>query len=559
MRKGFLFSFVLAALLLASPCFAGIKVMSYNVRYGTAKDGKNSWDNRKEATPAMLEEVRPDIFGVQEALDFQIQYITESCPRYKAVGVGREDGVSKGEHMSIFYNTETISLEKWGTYWLSETPDVPSKGWDAACMRTATWALLREKHTGRQFFYVNTHLDHRGVVARKEGLALLHRRISEMNPDNLPMILTGDFNILPDNPGLEDIDKLMKSARNSCLEGDTFGSYNGWGQNGKFKDAPSLEKKNVDYLLPIDYIYYSGFDECTEFRVITKPYAGKPFISDHYPVCAYLADRDSRIETACVESSILGTSKKYKVYLPEGYDMNPEKEYPVLYLLHGASGTFDTWTKSYNMKVITDWRIKSGFSLPMIIVMPDASGDWENHRGPTMGYYNYKEWRYEDFFFDEFIPTIESRYRIASGRGTRAIAGLSMGAGGTARYAIKKPELFSSACPLSGRLEGVPDPNSSKYYPGMDEYYEHMGSEEVVTLLRNASPEQKAKISEVRWFIDCGDSDYLVNGSLHLYEIMNDLAFPCAQLRVREGTHQAEYWRTALPEVLTFVSIGFAR
>lgn len=558
MRKYVLFSTMLAALLLmVCPCNAGIKVMSYNVRYGAADDGRNSWDKRKEATPAMLEDVRPDIFGVQEALDFQIEYITSSCPRYKSVGVGREDGVSKGEHMSIFYNTETIELLKWGTYWLSETPDVPSKGWDAACMRTATWSLLREKATGRQFFYVNTHLDHRGTEARRQGLALLYRRISEMNPRNLPMILTGDFNILPDNPGLEDIDRLMKSARSSCLEGDSFGSFNGWGKNGKFKDAPTLEGKDLDYLLPIDYIYYSGFDECTEFRVITKSYAGKPFISDHYPVCAYLADKGSRIETASIDSRILGKEKKYNVYLPEGYDLDKDRKYPVLYLLHGASGTLDTWTKGYNMKTITDWRMKSGFCLPMIIVMPDASGDWDNHRGPTMGYYNYENWHYEDFFLDEFIPEIESRYRIASDRGTRAIAGLSMGGCGTALYAIKRPDLFSSACPLSGRLEGIPD--EDKYNPEMKEYFDHISSEEIVSLLRNASPEQQSKVSEVRWFIDCGDSDYLIGGSIHLYELMNSLGFPCAQLRVREGTHQQEYWRTALPEVLTFVSIGFAR
>lgn len=546
---------ILIVFLAALPCSAGIKVMSYNVRLGVADDGKNSWDNRKPATPAMLDEVRPDVFGVQEAHDFQIEYICSSCPRYKSVGVGREDGVSKGEHMSVFYNSETIELLDWGTYWLSETPDVPSKGWDAACYRTATWTLLKEKSTGKKFYFVNTHLDHKGFVARREGLALLHRKISEMNAGNLPMVLTGDFNVLPDNEGLEDINRLMKSARFSAIEGDKFGSFNGWGKNGKSKGAPKLGKDNLDYLLPIDYIYYSGFDVCTEFRVINKSFANIPYISDHYPVTACLADKGSRLETATVESRILGATKRYNVYLPEGYDLDRTKKYPVLYLLHGAGGTCDTWTKSYNMKTITDWRISSGFSLPMIIVMPDASGDDANHRGPHMGYFNYDEWRYEDFFFEEFIPTVESRYRIESGRATRAIAGLSMGGGGTTIYAMEHPEVFSSACPLSGRIEGCPA--EIEWRPGMKPYYEGIKAHNMVKYLREATPEQQESIKTVRWYIDCGDNDYLLEGSLHLYELMRSLEFPCAQFRVREGTHQQEYWRTALPEVLTFISIGF--
>lgn len=267
---------------------AGIRVMSYNVRQGKADDGENSWKNRRAATPAMLNDERPDVFGVQEAYDFQLKYIHSRCPRYKWVGVGRDDAKSGGEHMSVFYNTRTIKLIKWGTYYLSETPDVVSKGWDAKYPRTATWALLEEKATGMRFFFVNTHLDHKGVVARKESLALLHRKISEMNPDNLPMVLMGDFNVLPDNPGLEDINKLMKSARFNAQKADSFGSFNGFGKNGKSDAAPVLGQVDVDYLLPIDYIYYSGFEVCTEFRVVTKSYAGKPFISDHYPVTAYL-------------------------------------------------------------------------------------------------------------------------------------------------------------------------------------------------------------------------------------------------------------------------------
>ena len=248
------------------------KVISYNIRLGVANDGDNAWDLRKEATPAMLADQDPLIFGVQEAYDFQIAYINEQCPQYASVGVGREDGVEKGEHMSIFYKKDLVELEDWGTYWLSETPDEPSKGWDAACYRTATWALLKLKESGKEFYYVNTHLDHVGKEARKNGLALIVNRIADMNPEGWPMILTGDLNVRPDDPCLVDLDTKMKSARIYAEKTTDKGSFNGWGRTSEV----------------IDYVYYSGFSKCTEFDVIDQSYAGKPFISDHSPVYAIL-------------------------------------------------------------------------------------------------------------------------------------------------------------------------------------------------------------------------------------------------------------------------------
>ena len=249
-----------------------IKVMSSNVRVGTAKDGDNDWDIRRTAYVAMLADVAPAVFGVQEALDFQLSYIKEKCPQYEAVGVGRDDGVSKGEHMSVLYDKNLMELLDWGTYWLSETPDVPSKGWDAACYRTTTWTLLKSKKTGREFYFVNTHLDHVGEEARKNGLARIVERIAAMNPEGRPMILTGDFNVTPDSPCLVDLDKMMKSARVCAESSDDKGSWTGWGRVSEV----------------IDYIYYSGFDKCTDFKVVDKEYDGKPFVSDHYPVISTL-------------------------------------------------------------------------------------------------------------------------------------------------------------------------------------------------------------------------------------------------------------------------------
>ena len=270
-----------AAVLLSSVTFEAaakkssqdeVKVISYNIRVINSKDGANEWKYRAAASPAMIKDYAPDIFGLQEAMPGHLEYLNKALPKYASVGVGREDGVSKGEHMSIYYNTKTIRLEKWGTYWLSETPDVPSKGWDAACKRTATWALLTVKSTGKQFFYVNTHLDHRGAVAQQKGLDLIVSRIAEMNPEGLPMILTGDFNVETDSPVLAELNTRMLDARKTAEKTDFRATFNGWGSSA----------------IVIDFIYYSGFSSCPEYETIVRQYEGVPYISDHYPIMAVL-------------------------------------------------------------------------------------------------------------------------------------------------------------------------------------------------------------------------------------------------------------------------------
>ena len=249
-----------------------ITVMSYNIRVGDADDGTNSWQFRYPATAMMIEDIRPDVFGVQEAMPYQLLFITENCRDYKYVGVGRDDGKKKGEHMAVFYNKKTVSLLKWGTFWLSETPDEPSFGWDAACRRTATWALMKSKASGQKFYFVDTHLDHKGAEARREGLALILDRLSAINRDNLPVVLVGDFNVEISDPAVAVLDGTMKNARKIAAKTDSFGTYNGWGKSSEI----------------IDHIFYSGFRSCTEYRTVTTPYAERKFISDHYPVTATL-------------------------------------------------------------------------------------------------------------------------------------------------------------------------------------------------------------------------------------------------------------------------------
>ncbi|MBR5175174.1 MAG: hypothetical protein IKW89_04505 [Bacteroidales bacterium] len=251
-----------------------LPVMSFNVRYGTADDGDNIWENRRDAACAMILDQRPAVFGVQEALDFQLDYFVEKCPGYKCVGVGREDGIHDGEHMSVFYDTDRIELREWGTYWLSETPFEPSLGWDAACRRTATWTLLYDKAADRSFYFVNTHLDHVGREARRKGLLLLVDRIGAMNPDGYPMILTGDMNVIPEDPCLTELRNLMSDARQTAPETDNEVTWHDWGKITSGK--------------PIDYVFYSGFEGCDKFEVIRQAYPGAPFVSDHYPVKAIL-------------------------------------------------------------------------------------------------------------------------------------------------------------------------------------------------------------------------------------------------------------------------------
>lgn len=251
-----------------------LKVMSYNIRQGSIDDGDNSWTYRRAATLAMLEDQRPDVFGVQEALEYQVKYIDEKCSAYDCIGVGREDGKKEGEFMSIFWNKKTVKMLKWGTFWLAETPEKPSKGWDAACYRTATWALMKDRRTGQKFYFVNTHLDHIGVEARRNSLKLIVDRIATINPEGLPMVLTGDFNMKPSAQELKVLDSRMENARAVALKTDDHNTFNGWG------------KGTSDQI--IDYIFMSGFRFCPEFHTVTEKYAQRTYLSDHYPIVARL-------------------------------------------------------------------------------------------------------------------------------------------------------------------------------------------------------------------------------------------------------------------------------
>ena len=249
-----------------------LSVMSYNIRTGSADDGTNSWQFRCPASVLMIEDRKPDVVGVQEALLPQLLFIEDNCRGYDYVGVGRDDGKKKGEHMAILYNKKTVSLVKWGTFWLSETPDKPSQGWDAACRRSSTWAVMKSKASGKKFLFINTHLDHAGAVARQKSVSLMMSKIMELNPDGLPVVLVGDFNVEYTHPALSPVTDSMKNARKIAAITDSSATYHGWGKSSEV----------------IDHIFYTGFRSCTRFETVTAPYAERKFISDHYPVEAVL-------------------------------------------------------------------------------------------------------------------------------------------------------------------------------------------------------------------------------------------------------------------------------
>ena len=249
-----------------------IKVMSYNIRLssGTIKaDSIYHWEHRKQASLNLMHEENPTVFGLQEACPDQMDYMVENLPEYGYIGVGRDDGKRKGEFMSIFYKKEEVEFIDGGTFWLSETPDEVSKGWDAQCFRTCTWALLKKKDTGKKFVYMNTHLDHMGKVAREESIKLIVERAEKLTGGKLPVFITADFNSPTSNAIFKPMQEAMLDARVEAPVTDDRGTLNCWGTT-----PPGVV---------IDHVFYRGA-EAQKFEVLRDKDYGAPYVSDHYPV-----------------------------------------------------------------------------------------------------------------------------------------------------------------------------------------------------------------------------------------------------------------------------------
>jgi enterochelin esterase-like enzyme len=260
------------------------------------------------------------------------------------------------------------------------------------------------------------------------------------------------------------------------------------------------------------------------------------------------------MDNLSMPSKILQGERKYAIYLPPDYETS-QRSYPVLYLLHGSGDDQTGWVQFGEVLHIADKAIGEGTATPMIIIMPDANTGQRGYFNDIKG-----EWRYEDFFFQEFVPFVEKKWRIKAEKRYRAVAGLSMGGGGSFVYALRHPELFSSACPLSAStgplsLEDTKQSLARRNisYKSEAEVETYFKKHSVLELVNQMPDDQK---KAVRWYIDCGDDDFLFEGNSLVHIAMRKKEIP-HEFRIHNGAHNWQYWRNALPTVLSFVSEAF--
>lgn len=247
-----------------------ITVMSYNIRSSTKneQDGPNGWEFRKEAAVRMLLAEKPDVVGMQEEMPDQEEYLHQHLASlYEGVSISRDPEKKADEACTIFYNKKKYNLVRTNTFWLSETPDVPSRGWDGKYKRIVTYVYVQNKQTGQLFLVFNTHLDHKGVIAREKSLQLIADSAIAIGGDTIPMFVMGDLNVTPDAPELEPMWKAMKLAQREAPVTDTSYTFHG------YRDSKGKM---------IDYIYYRNAS-ALEFRILRDGY-GVPYLSDHYPI-----------------------------------------------------------------------------------------------------------------------------------------------------------------------------------------------------------------------------------------------------------------------------------
>lgn len=258
-----------------------VNVMTFNVRYDNPEDSLNNWQYRKDNAAKIILEKKIDIVGTQEVLANQMNDLKSRLSEYDAIGVGREDGKEKGEYSAIFYNKVRFTAVESGYFWLSETPEIAgSRGWDGACERIATWAVLKDNTTGKQLFFINTHLDHVGKIARQEGVTLLLNRIAELSK-GLPVILTGDFNADPESDVIKHV--TNKAEVKHLIDSKSIATKVS-GSEWTFHDYDKLPLEQRER---IDYIFVNNKAEVVNYEVIPEK-IGEVFLSDHSPVFTQL-------------------------------------------------------------------------------------------------------------------------------------------------------------------------------------------------------------------------------------------------------------------------------
>lgn len=250
-----------------------IKVMTYNIRYANPGDGENRWSVRKEYLANQIKFYEPDIFGIQEGLKHQVDYLDSGLRSFTYAGIGRDDGKTKGEYSAIYFNINRFDLVDQSTFWLSETPEKPSIGWDAAMERICTYALLRDKETKKHLWIFNTHFDHIGELARENSAKLIIEKINQLNVQNYPVVFMGDLNLEPESKAIKYLSSALNDTKNAS-EGLVFGptgTFNGFNWNEQLT-------RRIDYIFTdkenIKILKYAVLSDSKEQR----------YPSDHLPV-----------------------------------------------------------------------------------------------------------------------------------------------------------------------------------------------------------------------------------------------------------------------------------
>lgn len=254
-----------------------IKMMTYNIRYANDNDGENVWDNRKSKVVQLINYYEPLVFGIQEGLEKQVKYLDESLGNYGYVGVGRDDGKTKGEYSAVFYNTQALEVLESSTFWLSETPDKISKGWDASLERICTYARFKNKKSGKTFWVFNTHFDHRGEEARKNSAKLILEMINKKtNLGTDKVVFMGDLNLVPEHEAIATIKSQLDDSK-SISEKAPYGPV---GTSNGFDTGLVMTRR-------IDYIFTKNL-RVNQYIQIDDRRDDNYYPSDHLPVLVEL-------------------------------------------------------------------------------------------------------------------------------------------------------------------------------------------------------------------------------------------------------------------------------
>ncbi|WP_408030206.1 endonuclease/exonuclease/phosphatase family protein [Tenacibaculum xiamenense] len=246
-------------------------VMTYNIRYDNLADGINKWDNRKDELYKQVLKYSPDILGTQEGLNHQITFLDKSLSSYKRIGVGREDGRTKGEYCAIFYDTLKHKVVKEGTFWLSEKPEEVSVGWDAALERICTYGVFENHNTKKKILIMNAHFDHLGKKCRVESVKLIENKIKKLTNNKIPVVLMGDLNVLPFEEPILMLNKFLRdSKKEATIVKGTEGTFNG------FK-IDNIEEKRIDYV-------FGSPSFKTKSYITINDMCNEKYISDHFPI-----------------------------------------------------------------------------------------------------------------------------------------------------------------------------------------------------------------------------------------------------------------------------------